>query len=178
MPSTVAGANIRKAEGASGHWWFCNGQQIYESPTGLPPGSQFYRNCSMYYGAGVGIWVMTRDATTLTSEDWESWRLLTFDHNAHDYSSYLTNAGQSSTLCVQRSDQRWPQLLLPDIYRTERRIEGAQYGGLTGELPIFLGLVALSTSRTYVAGAIRQSFQNGAWYVHQYAQPSEFASCI
>lgn len=176
-PSTNAGANVRRGGGVSGVWWYCNKQyfQAVELDDGPPIGSSLYKTYSVYYSDGCGIWVMDADATTLTNGDWHSWHTLTFDHY-DDYSSYLTNAGEHHTLCIQRSGQRWPTLLLPDIYHTGRRITSAsQYGGLIGELPILLGLIALSTPRAWLPNVLPTMFMGGKWQIHQYSQPRKLA---
>jgi hypothetical protein len=110
----------------------------------------------------------------------ESWQPLRFDHNPNDYSSFLTNAGQHCMLRVQRRDQAWTQLLLPDIYHTSVLTDHQQYGGLTGELPIFLALMAFSTSREYLPNLLPYMFQGGAWVPHvphQYKQPRTSSCC-
>jgi hypothetical protein len=71
-------------------------------------------------------------------------------------------------LRVQRRDQAWPRLLLPDIYHTPTLTPHQQYGGLTGELPIFLALIAFSTSRDWLPNVLPTVFQNGAWVLHQH----------
>jgi hypothetical protein len=98
----------------------------------------------------------------------ETWHPLRFDHNPHDYSSFLTNAGQQTMLRVQRNDQAWPRLLLPDIYHTPTLTQHRQYGGLTGELPIFLALIAFSTSRDWLPNVLPNVFSGGAWVPHRY----------
>jgi hypothetical protein len=67
---------------------------------------------------------------------------LKFDHNA-DYSSSVSDRGISSTLRCQPLQAFWPHVLFPNNYHGSLTpYEG--YGGLTGELTIFLALMALS----------------------------------
>lgn len=98
----------------------------------------------------------------------EAWHPLSFDHDDHDYSSYLTNAGTESTLRCQRSDQSWPRMLLPTTNQVQAARMTSAYGGLKGDLAIFLGLIALSVGQQFVTQLIPHVFRGGAWAVHQY----------
>lgn len=101
----------------------------------------------------------------------EAWQPLSFEHSNRDYSSFLTNAGQYATLRIQRTDQEWPRMLLPDIHHTPSRTPYMQYGGLTGELPIFLALIAHSTSREWLPSVLPTVFTGGQWRVHPHQFP-------
>ena len=103
--------------------------------------------------------------------DGDTWHPLRFDHHARTYASFVTNAGQHNTLRIQREDQAWTRMLLPDIYHTPVRTEDTRYGGLIGELPIFLALIAFSTSREYLPSVLPRVFIGGSWIVHPYQQP-------
>lgn len=169
IPSTVEGANVALGRGVSGYVWYCNGQQIYQIPQ-LPQGALHYSTYSMYYSTGHGFWVLRGDATQ--AQDWESWHPLRFEWDSQNYSSYLTNAGQQNSLRTQRASQLWPRMLLPDIYHTESMTGHQSYGGLRGELPILLGLIAHMTTRENLAEWIPRMFQGGAWMEYdQYVLP-------
>ncbi|KAF2646654.1 hypothetical protein P280DRAFT_387058, partial [Massarina eburnea CBS 473.64] len=178
MPSDRQGANVRIAGGVGGATWYCDRQKIRPVP-GLPHGCQFYNACSLYYSAGRGILTLPLDITTKMNNDWHSWKSLTFDHYTSDYSSYLTGAGQQSMLRIQRHDQTWPALLLPNTYHAETFTNAPQYGGLKGELPILLGLYALSTLRDLLPIALPTFFGGGAWQrgvvVHVWTCPPNWA---
>lgn len=171
IPSTDAGANRRVSGGVSGMYWFCDGERIYrvDSP---PQGSLGYKRFSVYYGGGYGFWVLKGDA--LNPSDEATWHPLRFEHSPINYSSYLTPAGTESILRVQRTDQQWPRMLLPDIYHTSVRSETSSYGGLTGELPIFLALIAFSTSKDWLPNVLPIVFVGGAWTTHEYQLPRMF----
>jgi hypothetical protein len=150
----------------SGIHWLCNGYHIQRLnlPIGqLPPGSGFYSAFSMYYCDGYGFWVLHGDATTNTVAPW---RPLTFEHDNHNYSSYLTNAGTAGTLRCQRTDQQWPRMLLPDIYQTQAMAPDLRYGSLKGDLAILLALIALSMSRDDLQHYLPSMFTNQSWQVH------------
>ncbi|KAF2685377.1 hypothetical protein K458DRAFT_301218 [Lentithecium fluviatile CBS 122367] len=167
VPSTVAGANRRMSDGVSGVWWFCNRQQLHQIPNGqLPAGASYHSAFSMYYCAGYGFWVLKGDVTAATNNMVEAWRPLRFEHDGQDYSSYLTNAGQSHTLRCQRPDQHWPQMLLPDIYQTHPMPTHQSYGALKGDLGIFLALIAFSMSKEDLQQYLRSMFLSSRWQVH------------
>jgi hypothetical protein len=162
-PPTAANSNIRIGGGISGTYWLCNGQNIQPLGDRLPSGALPYKTFSMYYCAGFGFWVLRGDATTPTEE---SWRPLEFDHDTSDYSSYLTNAGTEQTLRCQRPSQRWPRMLLPDIYQVPPTPTHEAYGHLKGELPILLALIAFSMSKENLQQCIRRMFMGQVWQVH------------
>lgn len=118
---------------------------------------------SMYYSDGYGFWVLPDDAT---GEPQWAWRPLTFEHDDQDYSSYLTSAGEHYTLRCQRTDQLWPQMLLPDIYQARPANISQSYGGLKGDLGIFLALIAFSMTREHMQTYLRTLFSRGAWQLH------------
>ncbi|KAF2113808.1 hypothetical protein BDV96DRAFT_117764 [Lophiotrema nucula] len=169
IPSTEEDDNIRIGGGVSGRTWYCDNQQIYAVGQ-LPAGCAPYKTYSVYYSAGHGFWVFRGDATD-PSDD-ENWHPLRFEWDEQDgYSSYLTNAAEHNTLRIQRAQQQWPSLLLPDIYHTTQLTPYQQYGGLKGELPIFLALMALSTSREWLPNVLPTIFAGGQFIPHTYGLP-------
>jgi hypothetical protein len=94
------------------------------------------------------------------------WKPLQFDHDEVDFSSYLTSEGTAQTLRCQRPDQQWARMLLPDIYQTHPTTTFRTYGGLKGNLPLFLALIAFSMGREDLEHYLRVMFQEGAWQVH------------
>ncbi|KAF2269368.1 hypothetical protein CC78DRAFT_278167 [Lojkania enalia] len=169
VPSVEQNANIRVSGGVSGKLWYCDRQRIYEVSSLPPTGCIPYKTFSAYYSGGIGIWCLRGDATTAI--EWDNWHPLRFDHDSSDYSSFLTNAGTENTLFYQRPDQVWPRILLPDIYHTTRAMGYGTYGGLKGELPIFLALQALSTSKDEFLRVLPYLFVDGEWRTHNHPHP-------
>jgi hypothetical protein len=159
--------------GISDRFWYCNTQQIQELPQ-LPPQAHPYRQFSVYFLGGYGFWVLRGDATAPLAG--EAWHPLRFDHDEEDYSSFMTNAGTNSQLRTQRLDQLWPRMLLPDIYHAPVQTTSQNYGGLTGELPIFLALLALSIQREYLHTILPGLFTGGGWTVHGYQFPRKMSA--
>jgi hypothetical protein len=114
--------------------------------------------------------VLRGDATRPAAD--ENWHPLRFEHSTDDYSSFLNNAAGDLTLAVRRRDQLWPRMLLPDIYHGDRITRNQSYGGLIGELPILLALIAFSTSRDTLPNVLPAVFRGGAWKTHQILAPS------
>lgn len=148
----------------------CNGQQIGWL-TQQPAGSQVYKKYSMYYADGLGFWVLRGDARSPQNGD--DWHRLCFDsYDANRCTSYLTNAGQLSTLRVQPPyPQAWATMLLPDIYHSRNPATPHHPGGLVGELPIFLGLMAFTITRDNLASVLPHTFAGGRWNVHAWQAP-------
>ncbi|OAG04774.1 uncharacterized protein CC84DRAFT_1218200 [Paraphaeosphaeria sporulosa] len=167
-PSTDSGGNERmNGHGATGMWWYCNGQNIQRLNVNAPPhGSSHFQTFSVFYCDGFGFWVLRGDATSPPAA--EAWHPLSFDWDEHDYSAYLTNAGYQRTLRVQRNDQMWPRMLLPTTNQVPPVTTSQRYGGLKGDLAIFLALIALSMDRPYVPHVLPQMFAREAWTIHQH----------
>jgi hypothetical protein len=157
------GANIdfTPGVGASGKLWFCDGLRIYEVNQ-RPPETQLYKTYSVYYIGGVGFSVLKGDARKPPIE--ETWHPLQFAfHKDASFSSYLTNAGQAQTIRFQPQDRRWADLLLPSVNHSADTATSPAYGGLVGELPLFLALMAFSTSREYLPSVLPYALANGSW---------------
>ncbi|KAH9882313.1 hypothetical protein J1614_000549 [Plenodomus biglobosus] len=165
IPSYEGAGHEIYNNGATGKYWYFNQVMIYEVNE-LPTGSAIYSTFSLYYGGGHGFWVLKGSAIRPPRHD--DWHALKFDHSPNDFSSFLTNAGQHDTLCCQRRDQTWPRMLLPDIYHTTTPGHRLDHGGLTGELPILLGLMAHTTTRENLPFVIPYMFRNSKWQEHEY----------
>jgi hypothetical protein len=172
IPASVSIPNAHQLRGggASGILFRCDGQRITSLGVQAadPQGCVFFKEYSVYYNQG--FWILAADATRISND--EHWGKLYFDHE-DDYSSYLTNAGENLTLACQRQDQRWPRMLLPNIYHGPNT-PFQQYGGLCGELPIFLALMAFSIQRDHVNWWLQNSFVNGQWRTHHYGPGCEY----
>ncbi|RYN36908.1 hypothetical protein AA0112_g4743 [Alternaria arborescens] len=161
QPTTAPNAshNYTPGVGASGKTWLCDGLQIREVM--FPMTAQWYKTYSVYYASGAGFWVLKGDARNPPSDD--VFHKLQFNYYQHPpESSYLTSSGQYNMLRVQPQDP-WANLLLPDIYHTSAAPSSPQYGGLVGELPIFLALMAFTTSREYLPSVLPHLFTRGNW---------------
>ena len=187
-PPKTLGNNEMIEGGVSGLYWYCDRQSISQVPY-LPDNCPHFKTFSVYYHNGI-FWASRCDATAVQVGDGdgdtgdqdpedapegegEGWHHLSFDYEDEDdgwptYSSYVTNAGQHSRLRTQRPDQTWPKMLLPEHYHAPEssRTVYPQYGGLTGELPLFLALIAFSVDTNYVHQTLRACFQNGSWRTH------------
>ena len=119
-----------------------------------------FKTYSVYYCHGKGFQIL-RDHAVYTKRE-EGWLPLAFEHDKKDYSSYLTNARYEPSLHCHRSDQKWMEMLLPDIYHDKWEV-ALPYGGLKGELAIFLALVAFSVPVESLSTYLPAMFQSGRW---------------
>ncbi|KAF1969984.1 hypothetical protein BU23DRAFT_219151 [Bimuria novae-zelandiae CBS 107.79] len=119
---------------------------------------------SVFYGHGFGFWVLRGDATNPRQS--EAWHPLSFDHDQWDFSSYVTNAGTMKTLRCQRDDQQWPNMLLPTINQVQSVATSKSYGGLKGDLAIFIALLACSMRREDVVKYIPSLLTDSKWNTH------------
>jgi hypothetical protein len=160
----MKGYNIRKSGGISGQWWCCNNGTITIIPSQTPPaGTTPYKTFSTIYSDGHGFWVLRGDATDPPKD--ETWHHLRFDWNGENLSSSLSNTGAESVMRCHDPRKRWPGMLLPDIYHGPAYPYDG-YGGLTGDLPIFLALVALSMDPARLPVELPQMMQAGEWGTH------------
>lgn len=100
----------------------------------------------------------------------EDWQPLSFDWPLRrdvSHTSYATVRGGHELLYVQRQDQSWVRQVMPSIYwaAPEYRDVPAGHGGLVGELPILIALIAFSVPPSLVDAAVRTSI-----YRQQYRQ--------
>lgn len=160
--------------GATGIWWLCNGSQIRAvDPNSLPRKLTHYKTFSMFYCDGKAFSVLRGDATR-TEQD-EGWLPLCFEHDQDDYSSYLTNAKYEPALYCRRPDQKWVSMLLPDVYHGTTQVT-APYGGLKGELPIFLALIAFSIPIERLTQDLPAMFHTQKWQQYTMANGRTYLS--
>jgi hypothetical protein len=189
-PPKTLGGNQLIGGGVSGLYWYCDGQSISQVPY-LPDNCSHFKTFSVYYYNGT-FWASRCDATAVQVGDGdgdtgdqvpegalegegEGWHHLSFNYVDDDdgqqtYSSYVTNAGEHSRLRTQRPDQTWPKMLLPEHYHAPEssRTVYPQYGGLTGELPLFLALIAFSIDANVLHWVLQICFQDGSWRTHDF----------
>jgi hypothetical protein len=87
----------------------------------------------------------------------DDWAPLKFDHREQDLLSYAGRRQPHSRLRVRRSDQDWPQKLLPDTCSAQETSDDPSHGGLIGELPLLIGLMALAIPKGQLAPGLCQS---------------------
>ncbi|KAI7210274.1 hypothetical protein KC333_g8309 [Hortaea werneckii] len=71
------------------------------------------------------------------------WSTMSFSPGA-SYTSYAGQRQQQQRLHCRRHDQLWATQLLTDIYTAQQENQNPQYGGLNGELPLLIALLALT----------------------------------
>lgn len=158
-----------------------------------PPNIAPYKTCSMYYAHGV-IWIVPFDASEhqvgdgthgapddanipeYSSSDEESqtadWRSLSFSTTDNRDSYAKTEALHGRMLSCRQDQLSWHDQLLPDAYRSDTWIPLTRAqdprGGLAGDLPILLGLIALSGAegRARVSQTMGQCLQSDEWRAH------------
>ncbi|OQO14102.1 hypothetical protein B0A48_00978 [Cryoendolithus antarcticus] len=154
----------------------------------LAPPLDKYGTCSMYVANG-SIWVVNCDATQKAIHDGEDndtpdrGRTHHHEYSTRDWShvqfntvstqidptrtmSCVTYDGEQEKLIYQHYDQEWAKKLFPDRYSRmgDRAVErGPRLGGLVGELPILLGLVALSVDPRGMQERIPNIVQGPPW---------------
>jgi hypothetical protein len=174
-PSVEHGANVNYTAGVgvSGKHWFCNGRVIEEITHPVNPSPQPYKTYSVYYIGGVGFSVLKGDARHPPVD--EGWHPLQFAYyNENGCSSYLTNSGQSQTLRLQPQNSGWADMLLPSTNHSHQKAKNMLEGGIIGELPIFLALMAFTTSRENLADVLPRMYANGRWVEgHEWETTSE-----
>lgn len=168
IPHTEPGYNVRKppgynGSGVTGQLWYFNGHSIQPLKTGTPPGAVHYSTFSAYFCGGHGFHILKGDATN--PPEGATWHPLKFEHDPTNYSSSLTNAGPERAMRVHNPLLTWHQVLLPNIYHGSA-YPYDKYGGLTGELPIFLALIALSMGADRLESQLPKLVVNGEWTTH------------
>jgi hypothetical protein len=160
-PTDERDANVIVAAGATSIMWLCDGRQIkILDNSNLLRSAKPYKTYSVYYCYGSGFQVLRDNAISTRRE--EGWLPLSFDHDKTDYSSYLTNGRCEPALHCYRPDQKWTKMLLPDVYHGSWPVN-APYGGLRGELAIFLALVAFAIPVDSLQRYLPAMFQSEKW---------------
>lgn len=171
-PSTYPNYNYRTGDGVSNILWKCQGTYISQASMQITPTLEVYKQYSVFYSEGFGFWVLSGDATDPSGE--QAWNALRFDHGHVNGAAYLTQAGQESAIPLQHPSAMWHHKLLPNTYHGSRP-QPPGCGGLVGELPIFLALVAMSMDPTDLLQYIPWMFQNDAWLVHSLVRGRKYA---
>jgi hypothetical protein len=192
-PVVLPEAYVKSSTGASGRYWYCNGDAISQLPnehsmSGVEP----YRTFSTIYIGGRGFWFLEGDATDPSKDG--AWRGLQFSHDGRTNSSAVTNDGKWKTLQKHSQKARWPRMLLPDIYHNPEDVDSdtenkyssgdryvqresnseGTFGGLTGDLPIFLALIAFSMGPEMLATELPTLMHDGQWLTHTRAHGRKY----
>jgi hypothetical protein len=130
-----------------------------------------FKTFSLFYTHGFGFWALNGDGTN--PPQGASWHALRFDHDKHNR-SYLTTAGEHAAMQWQRLDQAWAHMLLPTTYHGVHT-QIPHHGGLIGELPILLALVAMSMEPANLKQWIPWMFHDSAWQTHSLKNGSKFS---
>lgn len=171
----------------------------------LPPNAKVHKTYSIYWERAI-IWTVDYDATLEqleppprvmnmsgfqiqsaassdvgeSDEDYEyrdDWAPLKFDHREHDLLSYAGRRQPHSRLRVRRSNQDWPQKLLPDTCSAQETSDDLSHGGLIGELPLLIGLMALAIPKGQLAPGLCQSMGR-PWRAPQFAREAGCKSLV
>lgn len=98
------------------------------------------------------------------SENDDDWVSMSFNHGAN-HVSYAGRRKQHWRLCIKRTDQEWARLILPDPYMAQKETANPRYGGLVGDLPLLIGLVALAVADDRVSTALPKIISE-PWQFH------------
>lgn len=77
-------------------------------------------------------------------EETDDWAPLKFDHRERDLLSYAGRHQPFSRLQIRRRDQNWAQKLLTDSCSAQGITDDRNHGGLIGELPLLIALMAFA----------------------------------
>ncbi|KAK0944099.1 hypothetical protein LTR48_001270 [Friedmanniomyces endolithicus] len=154
----------------------------------LPRTAQRYKQYSVYHDHAY-IWAVDLDASLekvgdgrddsadrveadverqVGEVDNHDWATLTF----HELSRYRSYAGlhlESQHLHLRNETQIWPEQILPDTYRATQSTPVQGYGGLVGELPLLIGLMALALPSNFVQTGLPSCMAN-PWRVYPVSQ--------
>lgn len=89
----------------------------------------------------------------------DDWVSMSFGH-LENLVSYAGRRREHWRLCVERNDQDWARLMLPDAYTAQASTENGDHGGLVGDLPLLIGLVALSVPEEQVEEMLAKVMRN------------------
>ena len=98
----------------------------------------------------------------------DDWAAMSFKHRADDYASYAGRRLEKRRIRVSRRNQIWEQQILTDCYTAQEPASDSRFGGLVGELPLLIGLMALAVPEAQVPTMLPQVLGN-PWtgYQHQ-----------
>ncbi|KAK4565870.1 hypothetical protein LTR86_003719 [Recurvomyces mirabilis] len=102
-----------------------------------------------------------------TEEDNPDWAMLNFEL-LPSRSSYASTNTRQRRLPLRRRHQLWPDQLLPDPHQVEAEAasytSNPEHGGLNGELPVLLGLMAMALPQQHMFAMLPSCIVN-PWLV-------------
>ncbi|KAI7467044.1 hypothetical protein KC357_g7214 [Hortaea werneckii] len=98
------------------------------------------------------------------TEERPDWSTMSFSVGS-SYTSYAGQRQQQQRLHCRRRDQLWATQLFTDIYTAQQETQNPQYGGLNGELPLLIALLALTMPPGYLPTHLPQCIGN-TWNVY------------
>ncbi|KAK0934736.1 hypothetical protein LTR29_013667 [Friedmanniomyces endolithicus] len=96
------------------------------------------------------------------------WSTLTF-YELSQYRSYAGLGLELQHLRLRSSTQIWPDQILPDTYRATQSTPHQGYGGLVGDLPLLISLMALALPSSFVQTGLPSCMAN-PWQVYPASQ--------
>ncbi|KAF1823058.1 uncharacterized protein K489DRAFT_224063 [Dissoconium aciculare CBS 342.82] len=161
--------------------------------SGLPPRHVVYQNCSMYYGSGRfhidvayqkpgNTLDLTNEAARLGIQGPEiGWRPLSFMKGFFDRPGWTASNGGIShasirgphdTLLRYNENHAWSSALIPQVYQGPPTRDPSQPAGLTGDLSLVIGLLAMSIPRsevlTHLSGLIVHGPDGPQWHTNPF----------
>ncbi|KAK4942360.1 hypothetical protein LTR28_008692 [Elasticomyces elasticus] len=139
----------------------------------VPNQMRHYKTFSVYMNQST-FWIFPDDATTNPTVNWSR---MNFDYPADrnlKYPAYVGFAGEFIRMRFQHEEQRsWFDRLLPDRYHAipthPSTAENRAFGGLIGELPMIIALIAFSVGPPDVEAALQHCMVGPRWRLHNRA---------
>ena len=97
-------------------------------------------------------------------EERPDWSTMSFSLG-NSYTSYAGQRQQQQRLHCRRRDQLWATQLFTDVYTAQQENQSPQYGGLNGDLPLLIALLALTMPPQYLPQYLPQCIGN-TWNVY------------
>lgn len=149
---------------------FCfDGRAVYDVTYAVnpPAGSQVFNTCSIYHDFST-FWAVDYDVTLLAVNEGDNrdWTPIGFDYGDGTI-NWVGIGGEHRRLGPQRN-QPWARTLLPENHHPRRWSTDGRYGGLCGELPLIIALIAFSMEPEYLVHALTNCMREGSWGGHEY----------
>ena len=187
MPLKGYGNNVKKSDPRIFHF---NPSDTEENVTSclaaLPSSAHLHKTYSVYFERAI-FWTVDYDATdeqvgdgreldrsphssTASSDlgaadeqvdNKDEWAPLKFGHR-YNQRSYVSRREEASRLCVWRPDQEWATKLLPDTCsaQVKDKTTDRSQGGLIGELPLLVSLMAFAIPENRLVDGLCQSMRS------------------
>lgn len=91
----------------------------------------------------------------------DDWTPLMFDHRERDGLSYAGTRQPYRRMLTRRKDHAWHDQLLTDIHIATDFSDDPTRGGLVGELPLLIGLIAFAVPNAFRADEICNTVSTG-----------------